>query len=544
MADVTLTGSGNWSVPTGVGAPRVITVECFGGGGAGGAGISASGGGGGGGGGAYSKKTGIAVTPGQSIPYVCGAGGIKNNTGTGGAGQDTTFNTNVCVGDGGLGGLAYSAMTGGAGGTEANSVGDASSQAKGGNGGTGNITYGGGGGESGNFASPNYVDGNNGTDGASGGAGGTGTTGYDGGAGAAAHGQGSNAPSYSGGGGGAGHMSGGEEYGGTGGPGIILITYTTLDAAPTTTIDTPDNNATGQSITPDLLFTGTDTNADEVEYEVQVDTAVGFNSIVGSFSVNKINVRMGYGGSPTDGVYVRVYSDTGSTLLGTSNTVPYTSITSGGSDNDFTFTTPPQLSGTTKYYFSVYRTGARNETNYFRVFQSTSDVYADGGPYSMSNGSWGSEGTAYDHAFIVYDAASGAIVTQSSYGANAVSFYGVGVFEGVGQSFTTPAVANTPLLDKLSSTESPSHFAGTGSPSPFPSGNQITYSVQAAAGLVNNTPYYWRVKAKDALGSNTFGAWSPGDASDGYNKFTTVAAGPTVYVPRSGFIHLGNTAIA
>jgi len=276
--DVTLTGSGNWTVPGGqaVGTARIITVECFGGGGAGGAGTSASGGGGGGGGGAYSKKTAIAVTPGQVIPYVCGAGGIKNNTGTGGAGQDTTFNTNVCVADGGLGGEAYASMAGGAGGAEANCIGDASSQAKGGNGGLANITYGGGGGESGNFASPNYVDGNAGSAGSAGGAGGTGTTGYDGGAGAAAHGQGSDAPSYAGGGGGGGHMSGGAEYGGTGGPGVILITYTTLESAPTVTLGTPNDGDTITDTTPALLFTGTDANADEVEYEVQVSNDVSF----------------------------------------------------------------------------------------------------------------------------------------------------------------------------------------------------------------------------------------------------------------------------
>src|SRR3972149_4823120 len=44
--------------------------------------------------------------------------------------------------------------------------------------------------------------------------------------------------------------------------------------APTVVLTTPTDAATGQSVTPTFVFTGTDANGDEVEYEVQVDTAV------------------------------------------------------------------------------------------------------------------------------------------------------------------------------------------------------------------------------------------------------------------------------
>ena len=516
MADVTLTAaSGNWTVPTGV---VEITVECFGGGGAGGAGISSSGGGGGGGAGAYSKKTAIAVTPEQVIPYVCGAGGIKNNTGTGGAGQDTTFNTNVCVGDGGLGGLAYSAMTGGAGGTEANSVGDASSQAKGGNGGTGNITYGGGGGESGNFASPNYVDGNAGTDGSGGGAGGTGTTGYDGGAGAAAHGQGSDAPSYSGGGGGAGHQSGGAEYGGTGGPGIILITYT--EVAPTTTIDTPDNNATGLSVTPDLLFTGTDANADEVEYEVQVDTNSNFNSLNTDLETTDDTF---YGTS-----YYKGPNETDTVIR-----------TGGWGDWYYSYLKFDVSSGPSSGVGSVILYLYESEISVIDPVCHIRRVTSDWVGSTLTSTNHPTESSTNYGNFPALTGAGGWIsvdITQlyKDWKNGTYSNYGLKIQPTVNNNSSTafdssdnvsgyaPYIRiNGLLVDILSSTESPSHFAGTGSPSPFPSGNQITYSVQAAAGLVASTDYYWRVRAKDALGSNTWSAWSPGDASQGYNKFTT-----------------------
>jgi hypothetical protein len=486
-------GSGQWVAPTGI---TSIKVELWGGGGAGGGGDDSTAGGGGGGGGAYSIDNVLTVVPGVSYAYTVGAAGAST-TAAGGAGATTTFATTSVIASGGLGGSSYAVGTskGARGGWASTSVGD--TKYNGGTGATGTASVGGGGGAAAgtSTAGASTVNGTGAVGTAGGGSGGDGGASHDNGLAGVQPG---------GGGGGAGHKSGGAETGGGGANGKIVITY--YNQEPPSVVN---NTASGTAFTvntPTLEFTGTDpVYADEVEYEIQVDTSAGFDSIAGSFSVNKINVRMGYNGSPTDGVYVRVYSDTGSTLLGTSNTVPYTSITSGGSNNDFTFTTPFQLSGTTKYYFSVYRTGARDDTNYFKAFTSASNVYADGGTYSISDGSWGSEGTSIDYAFIVYDAASGAIVTQSSYGINASNIYGVGSFEGVGQSFTTPAAASTPLLDKLSSTESPTYFSGTGDPHPWPSGNKISYAVSTP---LSNGTYYYRVRGIDPLGSNTYGEWA------------------------------------
>ena len=291
--------------------------------------------------------------------------------------------------------------------------------------------------------------------------------------------------------------------------------------APTTTIDTPDNNATGVSVTPDLLFTGTDTNTDEVEYEVQVDTAVGFDSVKGgdtqttdntiggyvqggtggsgesyqaagqtinptnSFTLTSVKLKISKTANPVDNLSVSVHttSETG-TNLGTSSTVNGADIGTG-TICTFTFSSGILLSSGTTYYFVIERSGARDTTNYYGTRDVNLSAFAGGVQRVKSNNSWADLGTGgYDIYFDLYP-------------------------------------KDAPLLDILSSTEDPSHFAGTGSPSPFPSGNQVTYSVQAAAGLTASTDYYWRVRAKDASGSNTFGAWSLGDASQGYNKFTT-----------------------
>jgi len=293
---------------------------------------------------------------------------------------------------------------------------------------------------------------------------------------------------------------------------------------PTTVLDTPDNNATGVSITPDLLFTGTDDSSDEVEYEVQVDTAVGFNSGAGSLITNSttryeeamyagsmikkgqsftgiatnltaLKVNLKKVGSPTGTITAYLYNanagpayaPTGGALATSTNSIDVnTDLTTSYQQKTFNFNNYT-LSAATVYVITFEFTSTSSDSsNYISSYYSGDSISGNRSTYVSS---WGGN-TSYDCECEIW--------TSSGSG---------------------------PLLDILSSTEDPSHFAGTGSPSPFPSGNQITYSVQAAAGLLNNTAYYWRVRAIDPSGTNTWGAWSLGDASDGYNKFTTVAAG-------------------
>jgi Domain of unknown function (DUF2341) len=69
-----------------------------------------------------------------------------------------------------------------------------------------------------------------------------------------------------------------------------------------------------------------------------------------------------------------------------------------------------------------------------------------------------------------------------------------------------------PLGDRTSDIEtgcSPNCFTNVtsgGDTSPFTEGNRIRFSIQTP--LVSGTTYYWRVRAKDTSGSNTFGDWS------------------------------------
>jgi hypothetical protein len=220
---VTLSTSGNWTIPTGV---TNITVECWGGGGGGGTTGGASGGGGGG---AYTKGV-IDVSALTQIYVQVGTGGGAST-----AGQNSYVGTVIASG-GSAGSSTASTTTvgaaGGAGGVASLITGNTTVSYAGGNGGAARVTTSGSsneaGGGGGSSAKPTAI-GNNGTIGAASAtaitAGGAGGTGFGAGGGGAATDGAPNAVAGSipgGGGGGRG------EGGGTiqpGGNGQVKITY-------------------------------------------------------------------------------------------------------------------------------------------------------------------------------------------------------------------------------------------------------------------------------------------------------------------------------
>lgn len=105
---VILSTSGTYTVPSGVYA---LNVQVWGAGGSGGNTASAGQSGGGGGGGAYSNAV-LAVTPGQTISYIIGAGGSNGAGGSSNFGS-ITANGGAKGGDNGGGGGIGGAATGG-----------------------------------------------------------------------------------------------------------------------------------------------------------------------------------------------------------------------------------------------------------------------------------------------------------------------------------------------------------------------------------------------------------------------------------------------
>jgi hypothetical protein len=257
--------------------------------------------------------------------------------------------------------------------------------------------------------------------------------------------------------------------------------------------------------TPALISTGTDTEGNDVRYQVAVSDSSAMDpyldnanyivtnvgGIVGdtnaprraqSFTtksgndLSSIMVRVGRTGTPVDNVQLKIYSD----LSNNPNTVLATSsnnyVGSTLSQNDIdtgNFTTLVfnfsglSLSNATRYWFSVERTGSTSATNYYNV-----------------------EGSS-----------------TISYGSESGRFYD-------GTSWVTTSVASVLFNDYLIVSQTAntytsgtdSGFSGTpDNTDPYASAQNVTHTIQTP--LASGT-YYWRARGIDPTGRNIYGAWS------------------------------------
>lgn len=211
------------------------------------------------------------------------------------SGNDTYFiNTSTLLAKGGSEGILNS-QTGASGGLNTNGVGD--TKYSGGNGGDGIANNGGGGGG----GAGNGSDGSNGSA-PTGGNGGTGSiTGGNGGNGGVgtASSAGSPGSTPSGGGGGAFKNKGGTIAGSAGADGQIIITYTTNSPPNTPTNSTPSNGATDISLNPTLTAsTYSDPESDaQNASQWQIATDSGFSTVVwdtGTTGPSSNTINVGY----------------------------------------------------------------------------------------------------------------------------------------------------------------------------------------------------------------------------------------------------------
>jgi len=339
---------------------------------------------------------------------------------------------------------------------------------------------------------------------------------------------------------------------------------------PTVALNTPADVATGVSLTPDLLFTGTDGNGDEIEYNVQVDTTTLFTGLLASWKLDE-NAGTSVADATGNG-YTGTFNGTG-TLWATGK------INSGGNfvRANSNFVNVPNFSdpivGVTTLSLNIWfnvnsitttgghgstglRNGDANDNFYILQLSDSSNVefrfrnsagtattlQVDGllvvGTFVMLTLTY--DGTTLRAYVNGVEQASGA--ASGSFGNSSKAFrigddttgnFTGGVIDEVG--FWTKALSaaevttlynstngrQLPLLNKLSVTPDAT-FTGTGDPHPWASGNQVTYTVQAGDILTTNTLYYWRARGTDPLGSNTYGDWST------TRSFTTTAGGITV----------------
>lgn len=284
------------------------------------------------------------------------------------------------------------------------------------------------------------------------------------------------------------------------------VSFTTLNYSPTVALNSPNDTATISDTTPDLTFTGTDSESDDIEYQVQVNTSSAFGS-VDSYSETNQDTTFTYGNTSssasmfgqtftgngdtlatvtvyiakrsgvTGNAYAKIYAHTGTfgsngtptgSVLATSDAFDVSALTTSLSLAEFTFSGAEQiaLNNETKYVVIIDCENLSNALSIDVGIDSTSPSHS-GNFVDDDAGFWNSY-SAYDMPFYINN--------------------------------------SNVLLNKVSETDT----GFSGSPDnthPFTSGQQVTYTVQAGDALPAGT-YYWRVRGIDPSGSNTYGAWS------------------------------------
>jgi hypothetical protein len=335
-------------------------------------------------------------------------------------------------------------------------------------------------------------------------------------------------------------------------------------AAPTVELNSPvDEDRLYDGIHP-FVFTGTDADADEVEYEVQVDTVDSFNTQTpgSGSSITLVNTSQGsdYSGGSSTNLAVTAASLTAGNFI-VVGTRTYTGEKTVTSVTDTAGNTYYKASGrqatytTTRteiwYAYNVLGNASNTVTvnmsagvQYWGVVTaqysgiskiSPLDTTVSGDTATGTTVTSGNFTTTVANeliiAFAEYDSTVGqtwtaggtyAIQKQdastvvaledkivSSVQTNTTASMTLGTSRNLSIYVATFKSAETaPLLDILSSTDDHANWSGTGDPHPWPSGNQVTYTVPGASALAAGIKYYWRVRAIDPLGGNVYGGWS------------------------------------
>jgi hypothetical protein len=335
-----------------------------------------------------------------------------------------------------------------------------------------------------------------------------------------------------------------------------------LNNAPTVALNTPSDSATGVSTTPTLEFTGTDAEGDDVRYNTQIDTANTFDSLLGDGPVHDTTV-VGTGngvntynlaGLSTSGpdriILVSVHTSNNATATPSATGLTFTQIGSGvsyGGDGlqsvwralassqlsglviTITSSGNPQSSAVASSFSGcdVSGTNGENAIGNTNTASSSSSSTASASVTTTRNNSLviGCFGETRDYSITsgtdqtnIGDASGlsfsraannkqDSITTSASTSVtNNVTFGSSGPCGGMVIELKASLL---PLLNKISGTDS--GFANTVTPAdtdPFNSGEKADYDVQGGDALTADTLYYWRVRAIDPTGSNTYGEWS------------------------------------
>lgn len=334
---------------------------------------------------------------------------------------------------------------------------------------------------------------------------------------------------------------------------LLPATQQLSNTPPSVALNSPADTGTTSDTTPTFDFTGTDPNGDDVRYEVELSDSAYFDDL-GTPAIGNSTENSGASGDVSIALPVGNVGDK-LVVVVTINNQSAIGDNNGGTPltEDLADYQPNTSGGHTISVFSRVLTGSEPATLAFTnaassrwaavafIVRAGYDVAPSSGNAAntddSSNGdiSAPSISVANNSVHIVVatwdTSAIGTISTPSGYtlikNANGggeplhVSYKNFSTGGATGSvacsnteygsriafSFSLKS-RSTVLLDKVSGTDA--GFANPdngGDTDPFNSGENIQYTVQAGDALAVGT-YYWRVRAKDPSGSNTWGAWS------------------------------------
>lgn len=288
----------------------------------------------------------------------------------------------------------------------------------------------------------------------------------------------------------------------------VVFSLLAQNDPPTVVLNSPADADTTQGVTPTFDFTGTDADADPIEYNIQIATDPMFG-VIDSYSESNRSVDMsigqttgdhglgqsftGNGGIATAALfYMKNMAGSGATgnatakIYAHSGTFGTSSVPTGSalatSDNLDVTTIPEGLSLVTFTFSGANQIVLVNTTKYVVTVE-----YNSGGGSTIQVGG---DNTSSSH--------SGNLIFQNS--------------SDVWAAFSTWDLCfyvRSAILDKFSATDAGFVNPDTGGDThPFNSGENIQYTVQSGEELSLQRTYYWRVSGIDPAGHNSYGAWS------------------------------------
>ncbi len=328
---------------------------------------------------------------------------------------------------------------------------------------------------------------------------------------------------------------------------------------PTIVPNTADANNFGSDTTPTIEFTGSDTESDDVSYEVQIDTVNTFDSQGGGADNALLLSDNGALYKTTDQVdnnisffcWIKKSADGSKDIFLNGNNGTYGkgfSFRLNSSNKlviDLSYlaelASSFDLTGDSNWHFVGF---TRNSGTWKIYLDGASEVVGTTSPYGITSNekiviaSKNSDG-AIAYNFDGYIARVGywqSVISDANIasllaGATVASIGGAyidlplndsgawGTNGGSGGNLTTDgtltlgtdsfdAIPGIPLLKKLSNADA--GFANTvsgGDTDPFNSGEKVSFTVQAGNALSAGT-YYWRARAKDPSGSENWSDWT------------------------------------